>query len=818
MKRITLFLIFVLFGLHQTTSAQVPQTLGYQGVLTDATNTPLADGNYDLTFALYNVSTGGIALWTETQTVQILTGVFSVALGSSTVLNLAFDTAYWLGIAVGTETELDPRVALTASPHSLNSRSAVNEPADGDSFAIRAMDGETAHLMSPNGDVEHAGIGFFDGGIVIGPDTTAFVLPDTTTANAVATKRTGSLSNYGMRAEGLQVGVFGLSTSGIGVIGQSASNVGVQGVSTSSVGVVGSSTSGQGVQGNTVSGTGVFGKSTSGQGVHGFSDLNTGVFGQSSAGKGVHGQSISAAGVQGFSESSIGVSGNSPVGPGVQGESTSGTGVFATSENGIGLRAKGDPAGDFIGQVRISDIPLDQNNNLVLVWGTDDVVKHKVLSDTGGGTAFGGTLSNLPLVIKGPEDNEVFRVNTDGTSTQAGLGTFNGGISVQGESTSGAGVQGTSVSSDGVTGQSTSGIGVRGVSTSNVGVKGVSTSGEGVIGESTSHIGVRGESIDLIGVFASSVNGTGLQASGNPLAGHFFGQVRLEDVPLDQDNNLVLVWGDNVIKYKVLAEAESFDGTLLNVPLVIKDGADNEVFRVNTDGTSTHSGLETFAGGIVVQDASGTSVMTVGGADKAVEINPSGTSATKGAVASIGLGINAELPISATCTGSGCTGAQFTTGDGVGVLGVALNSAGLAGKFIGDVSIVGDLDVSGLLSKGGGSFVIDHPLDPENRYLYHSFVESPDMMNLYNGNVVLDEAGEAQVQLPNYFEALNIDYRYQLTAVGGPGPNLYVAQKISGNQFSIAGGAPGLEVSWQVTGIRNDTWARENRIQVEVDK
>ena len=67
---------------------------------------------------------------------------------------------------------------------------------------------------------------------------------------------------------------------------------------------------------------------------------------------------------------------------------------------------------------------------------------------------------------------------------------------------------------------------------------------------------------------------------------------------------------------------------------------------------------------------------------------------------------------------------------------------------------------------------------------------------------MLDEAGEAEVQLPSYFEALNIDYRYQLTAVGGPGPNLYVAQKISGNRFRIAGGAPGLEVSWQVTEVR----------------
>jgi hypothetical protein len=124
----------------------------------------------------------------------------------------------------------------------------------------------------------------------------------------------------------------------------------------------------------------------------------------------------------------------------------------------------------------------------------------------------------------------------------------------------------------------------------------------------------------------------------------------------------------------------------------------------------------------------------------------------------------------------------------------------------------------GNVSKGGGSFKIDHPLDPENKYLYHSFVESPDMMNIYNGNVVLDENGEAWVELPVWFDALNVDYRYQLTPIGGPGPNLHIAQRIEENRFKIAGGTAGLEVSWQVTGIRNDPYAQANRIPVEEDK
>jgi len=134
-----------------------------------------------------------------------------------------------------------------------------------------------------------------------------------------------------------------------------------------------------------------------------------------------------------------------------------------------------------------------------------------------------------------------------------------------------------------------------------------------------------------------------------------------------------------------------------------------------------------------------------------------------------------------------------------------------AGYFLGNVH------VNGTLSKTAGSFRIDHPLDPEGQYLQHSFVESPDMMNVYNGNVVLDGAGEAWVELPEWFEVLNRDFRYQLTCIGGFAP-VYVAERIRGNRFKVAGGTPGLEVSWQVTGVRQDPYAEANRIEVEVPK
>ncbi len=139
-----------------------------------------------------------------------------------------------------------------------------------------------------------------------------------------------------------------------------------------------------------------------------------------------------------------------------------------------------------------------------------------------------------------------------------------------------------------------------------------------------------------------------------------------------------------------------------------------------------------------------------------------------------------------------------------------------AGYFKGKTAVVGSL------SKSGGSFKIDHPLDPANKYLYHSFVESPDMLNIYNGVVRTDDRGFATVTLPSYFEALNTDYRYQLTVIDESASDDFVqakiVSKVKDRQFILRTSSPGTEVSWQVTGIRNDAWARANRIVPEVEK
>jgi hypothetical protein len=182
--------------------------------------------------------------------------------------------------------------------------------------------------------------------------------------------------------------------------------------------------------------------------------------------------------------------------------------------------------------------------------------------------------------------------------------------------------------------------------------------------------------------------------------------------------------------------------------------------------------------------------------------------------------------------GSGGTGV-YGVGDAWGVLGQSSSASGSGGGFgnssTGDALFTynqsggyaaffdGDVDVDGNLSKAGGSFKIDDPIDPANKYLYHSFVESPDMMNIYNGNATTDEQGSAVVQLPEWFETLNRDFRYQLTVIGQFAQAI-VASKVSNHQFAIKTDKANVEVSWQVTGIRQDVWANAHRIPVEVSK
>jgi len=161
-----------------------------------------------------------------------------------------------------------------------------------------------------------------------------------------------------------------------------------------------------------------------------------------------------------------------------------------------------------------------------------------------------------------------------------------------------------------------------------------------------------------------------------------------------------------------------------------------------------------------------------------------------------------------TIGGIGAYGqASAASGNGVGVLGF-MGSTGGYGVFAS-----GDLGAS-----GGKFFVIDHPMDPENKILKHACIESNEILNVYRGNVNLDQNGEATVSLPNYFTTLNINYSYNLTPIGAP-TVMYVIEEVNQDgTFKIAGGNPGQKISWNVYAERNDPGVSAKSKTMEVEK
>jgi hypothetical protein len=316
----------------------------------------------------------------------------------------------------------------------------------------------------------------------------------------------------------------------------------------------------------------------------------------------------------------------------------------------------------------------------------------------------------------------------------------------------------TALNGVGVSGTSNNGIGVLGEG-AEFGVKGTSSTGEGVMGISTAPTGTA-----VVGIASGIGMPTGVRGESS-----FYGVAGSGDY----------------------AGVSGYGRTGV-------EGITDESNGTGVDGTSR-----------AANDANGVGVS--GRANQGVGVR--GQSALGFGMHGLSNGSGSSGDgVRGTATGPNGNGVHGISNNGTGAYGVfGESSNGYAGYFSGKVNITGNL------SKGGGSFIIDHPLDPAHKYLSHSFVESPDMKNIYDGIAVLDADGRAKIELPDWFQALNRDFRYQLTCIGAFAP-VYVEDEIHDNQFTIAGGAPGQKISWLVTGIRQDAYANAHRIVVEENK
>ncbi|RFA08825.1 hypothetical protein B7R54_05990 [Subtercola boreus] len=308
-----------------------------------------------------------------------------------------------------------------------------------------------------------------------------------------------------------------------------------------------------------------------------------------------------------------------------------------------------------------------------------------------------------------------------------------------------------------------SGTAIQGKSTSS------NSSGRGVSGSSVNGYGVEGLSNKYIGVFGQG-----------PSAG---------------------VWGDSGL-YGVVGQANTYGGRFSGGSI----GSYNEGEGYGVYGTGGTTGVGVYGQGTTgvsgyCSNTSGNAISGSGGVYGVYGANAS-TAGVRGDSNYVGV---------------------WGQGYNYGVYGVATATAGTSFGVYGHspngyaVYAAGDAIVTGTLSKSAGSFKIDHPLDPDNKWLSHSFVESPDMMNVYNGNVTTDAGGTATVDLPSYFGALNRDFRYQLTVIGDFAQAV-VSKEVENNSFAIRTDKPKVKVSWQVTGIRQDAYAAEHPIVVETPK
>jgi hypothetical protein len=329
-------------------------------------------------------------------------------------------------------------------------------------------------------------------------------------------------------------------------------------------------------------------------------------------------------------------------------------------------------------------------------------------------------------------------------------------------------------------------MGVYGTATQGHGVQGYGVIG--VVGNGTTW-GVYGNTgaTDGIGVNATAVgtDGTAVQASG----GNFGVRVRAA--------GYIAFYNDPGPAYDVYAQGSN-------------DGGDFFGALAGAYGQGATYGLSGFADGDtgITYGVSGEATASPSG------IGTYGRGAYIGAQGSGAIGV----------FGSGGTGVQGGGSDyaaGTGVAGYgsyygvyASTSNGWGIWCNGNMRVVGTINPAAVVQQ------IDHPQDPEHKWLSHALIAAPEPLNVYSGTIVLDGTGAATVRLPGYFPALTnaADLRYQLTAIGAAAPNLHIAQEVTGTRFKIAGGVPGQKVSWQVSGVRQDAYAAAHPLRVETRK
>jgi len=356
------------------------------------------------------------------------------------------------------------------------------------------------------------------------------------------------------------------------------------------------------------------------------------------------------------------------------------------------------------------------------------------------------------------------------------------------------------------------GVGVHGSATA----AGSSLPSFGVVGDSVSSIqfsgGVRGKDASSLPSITEGVQGQSLNPAGIGVLGFDGFNGPSNEFLSHAGSQRIGVWGD----------AESGSGAIEGIGVIGTSDTGIGVVAENHDGDQFPAMLAIGGNALSGGANSGAPGMSAtGGNAGCCDVNSNygiggdGIDATGGAAGNsfgIGSGSGGSFSGGAYLTTGGCSGHCGGTG--------IMASGGYDGNFQNQgfaAVFSGDIKVQGQILATVKDFQIDHPLDPANKYLMHASIESSELMNIYTGNTTTDAQGEAIVQLPEWFEALNTDFRYQLTVIGQFAQAI-VAREISGHRFTIRTNAPNVKVSWQVAGVRQDAYAKAHPMVVEQEK
>jgi len=742
-----------------TDAITIPRLLSYQGRLTDSLGNPVPDGSYQLTFRLYSQETGGTPFWTEVQTVSVRNGIFSVLLGSVTPISSVPDAGtVYLSLQVGTGSELTPRLRIVSAAYAFLSERAAN------SDLLQGRDTTALDLRYVNeGQANSITSAMITDGAVQTADIANNAVTSAKIGNGEVTmpkiNQSGATTGQVIKWNGTQ---WAPADDAVGA----GDNAWVRGTPDSVLYTIRQLGVARGGSDNMLYGT------------YCFTHTNLGVACTTGINSQNHQFCTVGGGFGNRASSSLATvaGGRQNIAGGMEATVAGGRENAATGNNATVGGGFLNTATEFAATVAGGRANQARGQDVAIGGGAGNIAWGQAATIAGGNQ---NRDSGYVATISGGGNNIAY-----GDGATVGGGMVNSTISPN------------SVISGGALNRITGLMGVIG----------------------------GGHADTVIGAYGGILSGYSNLAGNEP-----------------QDTGATVAGGYN----NSATAINTFigggrDNTASNAGATVSGGVTNTAggsgatVGGGTNNTASADGA-TIGGGANNQANGWNSTIAGGGGNTTTGTNATvgggyGNTAGAGDATVAGGHLNtASGYYSAIAGGESNHGAgdwsvvaggrydtsaanySFTTG----YLSVVPSGYSNSAAFNGQTATAGNQLRCGTLSKAGGSFTIDHPLDPYGKILNHYFVEGPEMLNIYRGAVVLDASGRAEVKLPDYFSALNRNPHIQLTGVGSS--DVYVAEKVSGNRFVI-GGRPGMEVYWQVTGERADVSAEAIRRMMPVEQ